>query len=54
MSTGDLVAEHDRLVRDLGTYIDDAEHDRLLAIADAIAERVHSGDPAAKDYAIYL
>ncbi|KMO82492.1 hypothetical protein MCHLDSM_01115 [Mycolicibacterium chlorophenolicum] len=54
MSTGDLVAEHDRLVRNIGTYIDDAKHDRLLAVADAIAERAHSGDPAAEDYAIYL
>jgi hypothetical protein len=54
MSTGDLVAEHDRLVRDIGTYIDDAKHDRMQAVADVIAERAHSGDPAAKDYGIYL
>lgn len=54
MSTVDLVTEHDRLVRNIGTYIDDAQHDRLLAVADAIAERAHCGDPAARDYGIYL
>ncbi|MCV7256924.1 hypothetical protein H7J86_32590 [Mycobacterium hackensackense] len=54
MSTGDLVAEHDRLVRDIGTYLDDAKHDRLEAVAGVIAERAHAGDPAAVDYGLYL
>lgn len=54
MSTCELVAEHDRLVRDVGTYLDDTKHDRLEAVADVIAERAQSGDPVAKDYGIYL
>lgn len=54
MSTDALVVEHDRLVRDIATYTRDAQHDRLEAIAEVIADRATAGDGEARAYAIYL
>ncbi len=54
MTTSDLVAEHDRLVRDVSTYLDDIKHGRLEAVAEVIADRASYGDPEAMKYGIYL
>lgn len=54
MSTDALVNEHDRLVRDIRTYITDARHERLEAVAESIAERASYGDLQAQRYGIYL
>ena len=54
MTTSDLVAEHDRLVRDVSTYVDEINHGRLEAVAEAIADRASYGDPEAMKYGIYL
>lgn len=54
MTTDALVNEHDRLVRDAGTYLSEATHGRLEAVAEAIAERASYGDAQARRYGLYL
>lgn len=54
LSTAELTAEHDRLVRAIDTYTDEAKHSRLEELAAAIAERASYGHPEAQRYAVYL
>ncbi|WP_457181117.1 hypothetical protein [Mycobacteroides abscessus] len=54
MSTTELIAAHDRLVREPFTYLREENHAQLDALADALYQRAADGITEAREYTIYL